>query len=71
MIGQTIEALVERVVDIAHFTVNIDGQFFTVSNQSNEKFRVGQKISLYVESANPVRLKIAKRRDGIRIDYNI
>ena len=71
VVGQIIEAQVERVIDREHFVASIDGRFYTVANNSSEKFQEGQRISLYVESAQPIRLKLSKRRDGLHIDYNI
>ncbi|MGE3972910.1 MAG: hypothetical protein AB7F59_00135 [Bdellovibrionales bacterium] len=70
-VGQTVQATIERVIDQERVMANILGHFFVISNQSNEIFKAGEMISLYVESADPVRLKIAKKKDTRHIDYNV
>jgi hypothetical protein len=70
-VGQIIQARVEQINKSGSLIVSIDGNHYAVANLSSENFVKDQTVFLYVESSDPVRLKISRKKEAGHIDFNV
>jgi len=69
-LGDKVWAIIESIIDETHFVANIDGTFVSVENQSSETFKIAEKVQLYVDGVNPIKLKIARSHKRGHLDLN-
>ena len=69
-IGDVVQARVENITAQDQIVASISGHFYSVLNQTNEVFKIGDIVALYVESASPIRFKIKKAKHSGHIEYH-
>ena len=60
-IGEEIKVTVEEVMTSGALIVNAEGYLFRVTNESDEKFKAGQLVTLTVRGLNPLLFSIQSR----------
>ncbi len=70
-VDQRIWALVEEVVQQQELIVSFQGDLVRVSNQSERRFRPGQRIQLVVASTNPLGFKLMESKRTFGLDINV
>ncbi len=60
--------MVEEVTGENAVIINFSGDLVRVLNMTNEKVKAGQRVQLFVEDLNPLKLRFEKRKLNLPIN---
>lgn len=70
-VSQRVWALIEEVVGREDLIVSFQGDLIRVQNQSQRRFRPGQRIQLVVASTDPLGFRLIDSKRTFGLDINV